>query len=130
MTKYYCFVLVVCYRSGTEGTEPVKHRTKNPDSKPYGRPRRHAHDAVGCSVKLGYDLIQWIDQRYPTRQDGIADIIAQHIRNAQAEAERIWNPLEQILEAGRITADLQILRTEDLQQTDTVNSTSTSHEQE
>ena len=98
----------------------MKPRTKKPDSKPYGRPRQHAHDAVGCSVKLPHNHIQWIDQRYPTRQDGIASIIEQHIRNAQTEAERIWNPVEQIVnkltEAGRITGDLQILTTEDLQQ--------------
>lgn len=59
----------------------MKRRTKNPDSKPLGRPRRHRQDAVTCVVKLPPDLVRWIDQRYPTRQDGIAAIVAAHVAN-------------------------------------------------
>jgi len=59
----------------------VKRRTKNPDSNPLGRPRRHRQDAVACVVKLPPDLVRWIDQRYPTRQDGIAAIVAAHVAN-------------------------------------------------
>ena len=59
----------------------MKRRTKNPDSNPLGRPRRHRQDAVACVVKLTPDLVRWIDQRYPTRQDGIAAIVAAHVAN-------------------------------------------------
>ena len=53
-------------------------KAKKTEQKPVvmGRPRKHGRDAVTCVVKLPPAVVAWIDQRYATRQEGLATIIA------------------------------------------------------
>jgi len=46
------------------------------EKKPMGRPRKHSTNAVTCVVKLPPEVVRWIDQRYTTRQEGLAAIVA------------------------------------------------------
>ncbi len=46
------------------------------EKKPMGRPRKHAMDSITCVVKLPPEVVEWIDQRYTTRQEGLAAIVA------------------------------------------------------
>jgi len=48
------------------------------EKKPMGRPRKHSVQAITCVVKLPPEVVAWIDQRYTTRQDGIAAIVAEY----------------------------------------------------
>jgi hypothetical protein len=54
-------------------------KPKQTETKPVmGRPRKHSRDAVTCVVKLPPEVVRWIDQRYTTRQDGIAAIVTDY----------------------------------------------------
>ena len=46
------------------------------EKKAMGRPRKHSVQAVTCVVKLPPEVVRWIDQRYTTRQEGLATIVA------------------------------------------------------
>jgi hypothetical protein len=48
------------------------------EKKPMGRPRKHDRAAITCVVKLPPEVVRWIDQRYTTRQDGIAAIVTDY----------------------------------------------------
>jgi hypothetical protein len=52
-------------------------KSKTTETKPVmGRPRKHSRDAITCVVKLPPEVVAWIDQRYTTRQEGLAAIVA------------------------------------------------------
>jgi hypothetical protein len=54
-------------------------KSKQTETKPVmGRPRKHSRDAVTCVVKLPPEVVEWIDQRYTTRQEGLAAIVVEH----------------------------------------------------
>ena len=48
------------------------------EKKPMGRPRKHSTNAITCVVKLPPEVVRWIDQRYTTRQEGLAAIVVEH----------------------------------------------------
>jgi hypothetical protein len=50
-------------------------KSKQTEKKPMGRPRKHDRAAITCVVKLPPEVVAWIDERYTTRQDGIAHIV-------------------------------------------------------
>jgi len=54
---------------------PMK-KSKQTEKKPMGRPRKHSVQAITCVVKLPPEVVRWIDQRYTTRQEGLATIVA------------------------------------------------------
>jgi hypothetical protein len=55
----------------------MKKAKRQTETKPVmGRPRKHSRDAVTCVVKLPPAVVAWIDQRYTTRQEGLATIMA------------------------------------------------------
>ena len=57
----------------------MKKAKRQTETKPVmGRPRKHSRDAVTCVVKLPPAVVALIDQRYTTRQDGIAAIVAEY----------------------------------------------------
>ena len=58
----------------TKGIDVKKSKTT--EKKPMGRPRKHDRAAVTCVVKLPPEVVRWIDQRYTTRQEGLAAIVA------------------------------------------------------
>jgi len=51
-------------------------KSKTTEKKPMGRPRKHSTSAITCVVKLPPEVVAWIDQRYTTRQEGLATIVA------------------------------------------------------
>jgi hypothetical protein len=51
-------------------------KAKQTEKKPMGRPRKHSVQAITCVVKLPPEVVRWIDARYPTRQEGLAAIVA------------------------------------------------------
>jgi hypothetical protein len=54
----------------------MKKAKRQTETKPVmGRPRKHSRDAITCVVKLSPAVVAWIDQRYPTRQEGLATIM-------------------------------------------------------
>jgi hypothetical protein len=52
------------------------------EKKPMGRPRKHSRAAITCVVKLPPQVVQWIDARYTTRQEGLAAIVAEYYEGA------------------------------------------------
>ena len=54
----------------------MKKSKQTETKKPMGRPRKHSTNAVTCVVKLPPEVVRWIDQRYTTRQEGLAAIVA------------------------------------------------------
>jgi hypothetical protein len=58
----------------TKGIDVKKSKTT--EKKPMGRPRKHSTSAITCVVKLPPEVVAWIDQRYATRQEGLATIVA------------------------------------------------------
>ncbi len=61
----------------TKGMNVKKSKTTE-TKKPMGRPRKHSTSAITCVVKLPPEVVAWIDARYPTRQEGLAAIVAEH----------------------------------------------------
>jgi len=57
------------------------------EKKPMGRPRKHDRAAITCVVKLPPEVVAWIDQRYTTRQDGIAAIVSEYMDAGNYEDE-------------------------------------------
>ena len=55
-----------------------KSKTTEQKQPVMGRPRKHSRDAVTCVVKLPPEVVAWIDQRYTTRQEGLAAIVVEH----------------------------------------------------
>jgi hypothetical protein len=55
---------------------PMKKSKQTETKKPMGRPRKHSVQAITCVVKLPPEVVRWIDQRYTTRQEGLATIVA------------------------------------------------------
>jgi len=53
-------------------------KSKTVTKKPMGRPRKHSTSAITCVVKLPPEVVAWIDQRYTTRQEGLAAIVAEY----------------------------------------------------
>ena len=51
-------------------------KSKQTEKKPMGRPRKHSVQAITCVVKLPPEVVRGIDQRYTTRQEGLATIVA------------------------------------------------------
>ena len=56
----------------------MKKSKTTTEKKPMGRPRKHSVTAITCVVKLPPEVVAWIDQRYTTRQDGIAAIVTDY----------------------------------------------------
>ncbi len=56
----------------------MKKSKATTEKKPMGRPRKHSVSAVTCVVKLPPEVVAWIDQRYTTRQGGLAAIVVEH----------------------------------------------------
>lgn len=54
----------------------MKKSKQTETKKPMGRPRKHSVSAITCVVKLPPEVVRWIDQRYTTRQEGLAAIVA------------------------------------------------------
>jgi hypothetical protein len=54
----------------------MKKSKATTEKKPMGRPRKHSVQAITCVVKLPPEVVRWIDQRYTTRQEGLAAIVA------------------------------------------------------